>query len=57
MAGISELFGGAISRDYTGWLTWQDSNRRMANSKKGFDTSGEIWAIYWTFGARDFFAH
>jgi hypothetical protein len=23
MAGISELFGGAISRDYTGWLATQ----------------------------------
>jgi hypothetical protein len=42
MAGISELFGGAISRDYTGWLTWQDSNCQIPFLEMAFEFSPEF---------------
>jgi hypothetical protein len=34
-----------FSQEQTGWLTWQDSNRRMAKSKKAFDPSEEFSTI------------
>jgi hypothetical protein len=35
---------GFLSRDWTAWLTWEDSNFHITGSKKGFEISTEFRA-------------